>query len=458
MLLLLPVAFAADPVALEPFRVGSVDRETLGTTLEDWTPVLTEALVKAGSPVEPGSKARLSATVRTSSCLRAPKARSCEIAVSWELRLEPGAPVSYRVVTRGIGDDRGRGDGAARAALEDAAARLVARPRFNERTAVAAVEPAPSWSGALSLKSCARPAMKLPAEMDMALHATVVIASGASMGSGVLISPDGWVLTAAHVVGDSATPTVRTRGGITAPATVVRLDRAHDLALLRTTAGDGACLPLQTATPPPGTEVFAIGSPLGQGLEFSVSKGVISGMREVKGRRFLQTDASVNSGNSGGPLVDETGKVVAIVSWKVLGDGLEGIAFGVPVESALTRLDFSFGASSTEGASVGVRAVAKEVGVDDIPDPSRLVRPKSNVSPVPTISGLALGVAGAGLIIGTFGWYGGAVDDDDATVEGWRIAQGLNAAGWGLAAGGVGLVFIPMLTTNGAGAAATVSF
>ncbi|MES2643315.1 MAG: serine protease [Myxococcota bacterium] len=152
MLMFVLAAHAADPTALAPFRIGAAERGNLEIEQEDWTAELSAALTEAGSPVDNGAAARLSAVVRTSACLRV-------------------------------------------------------------------------WEGALSLKRC------LPTDMDQALHATVVIASGNSTGSGVLVSPDGWVLTAAHVIGTTGTPTVRTRGGVTAPATVVRIDRDHALAL-----------------------------------------------------------------------------------------------------------------------------------------------------------------------------------------------------------------------------------
>ncbi|MFN7144169.1 MAG: S1C family serine protease [Myxococcota bacterium] len=456
-MLLVSVALAADPVKLAPFVVGASNRASLGIQQEDWTAELTEALVAAGSPVEETAATRLVGAVRDAACLRAVRARNCELTIAWELKAETG--VLYRVVTRGVGSDGGRGDEAVREALQDAVVRLVARPRFADRTPAAAAEPPPDWTGPLTLRRCDRGALTLPADMDVALGATVVVHSGSSMGSGVLVSPDGWVLTAAHVVDESQSLTVRTRGGESGPATIVRVDRAQDLALLRTSVGHGACLPMKTGSIPPGTEVFAIGSPLGQGLEFSVSKGVISGVREVEGRRFLQTDASVNRGNSGGPLLDEKGALLGVVSWKVSGAGLEGIAFGVPADSALSRLDLAFGAQSSEvAASTGTRGASVSVGIDDVPDATRLVRPKANVAVAPLAAGLVAGVVGAGLVGGTFAWYGEAGDDPALTVEGWRAGQALNALGWGLAAGGLGLTVVPLFTSGDAGAAVVVRF
>ena len=85
--------------------------------------------------------------------------------------------------------------------------------------------------------------------------------------------------------------------------------------------------------------MFAVGTPAGV-LDFSVSKGVVSAVREIGGKTLLQTDASVNSGNSGGPLLDKTGHVLGIVTWKLRPDqGYEGIAFAVPADVGLRRLN-----------------------------------------------------------------------------------------------------------------------
>lgn len=64
-----------------------------------------------------------------------------------------------------------------------------------------------------------------------------------------------------------------------------------------------------------------------------MSKGVISGNREINGYSFIQTDASLSPGYSGGPLVNKEGQVIGIVSWKVVAEGYEGLSFGVPLST-----------------------------------------------------------------------------------------------------------------------------
>jgi hypothetical protein len=96
-----------------------------------------------------------------------------------------------------------------------------------------------------------------------------------------------------------------------------------------------------------GTEVYAIGSPASEKLAFSLTRGIVSGLRDFDGRKYLQTDASISPGNSGGPLVDKQGRAAAIVSWKVAARSIEGVAFGVPVEDALRGLSLSIGSETS---------------------------------------------------------------------------------------------------------------
>jgi len=183
--------------------------------------------------------------------------------------------------------------------------------------------------------------LSLPEDLEKALEAIVVVKAGGSVGTGVIISPEGFILTAHHVVHEAQEVWAEMKSGLSLEATIVRSDAEYDLALLKLTGKGHACLPLRTALRPAiGEEVFAVGTPAGV-YDFSVSKGVISAVRELGGgKRLLQTDASVNSGNSGGPLLDKSGRVMGIVTWKLRPDqGYEGIAFAVPAGAALKRLD-----------------------------------------------------------------------------------------------------------------------
>ncbi len=162
-------------------------------------------------------------------------------------------------------------------------------------------------------------------------------------GSGFLITNDGYILTNAHVVGQSATAKVRFEQGFSMEAQVVKVNRDFDVALLKVAGNDLPALSIgDDGTVQLGEELFAIGTPLDEKLGQSVSRGIMSGKREIDGRKFLQTDVSINPGNSGGPLINGNGKVVGITTMKVKAAGVEGIGFGVPISTALEMLNIEF--------------------------------------------------------------------------------------------------------------------
>ena len=164
-----------------------------------------------------------------------------------------------------------------------------------------------------------------------------------SIGSGVLVTKDGYIVTNFHVVEQTENINVsvfHTQGMQRYPAKVIRRDEARDLALLKIdTQQNLTAAPLgESRTLQLGEPVIAIGSPFG--LDQSVSKGVISSTRKsltiegVVHNGLIQTDAAINQGNSGGPLVDSQGYVVAINTAIYSPTGaFSGIGFAVPVDT-----------------------------------------------------------------------------------------------------------------------------
>jgi len=161
-----------------------------------------------------------------------------------------------------------------------------------------------------------------------------------SLGSGVIVSPDGHVLTNAHVVERGARFRVQLLDGRELPARVLGTDPASDLAVLRVETKEK--LPFLAAGRSDdlmiGETVIAIGNPFG--LAHTVTTGVVSALHRKVGdpRRQLfdmvQTDASINPGNSGGPLVNIQGQLIG-VNTAIIGDRSAGIGFAIPIDRAL---------------------------------------------------------------------------------------------------------------------------
>jgi putative serine protease PepD len=122
---------------------------------------------------------------------------------------------------------------------------------------------------------------------------------------------------------------------LTMSGTVVRVDRGNDLAVVHVPTRLTA-LKTVDARPAVGAAAMAVGSPLGLGG--SVSIGVISGFRSLGGSDYVQFSAAISPGNSGGPVVDRDGNVMAVATAKLVGDGAEALGFGIPVQTACTVL------------------------------------------------------------------------------------------------------------------------
>lgn len=254
-----------------------------------------------------------------------------ELTVEWQLYDRRTGQIVFKSALPGAGSSPDL-TGAARSALLTSLDGLVADRSFREGLA-GRPEVAPVvYPDRLPIAGCGAPALSLPGDIDRTLGAAVLVRSGAVVGAGVIVSPDGFLFTAAHVVEGDGTVEVELNGGIRLPATRVRADRVHDVALLRIPGAGYGCVGVATLRPPVGAEVYAVGNPGGAALSFSVSRGIVSGWRSSGDIDVLQTDAAINPGNSGGPLLDHEGRVVAVVSFKVVAAGFEGLGFGVPVD------------------------------------------------------------------------------------------------------------------------------
>ena len=180
---------------------------------------------------------------------------------------------------------------------------------------------------------------------------------GQALGTGFVVSKDGYILTNAHVVSENgqavSAVTVIFKGngtqGTQVQGTVLGADESTDVALIKVDPGQTPALqpiPLgDSSKVTVGEQVVAIGNPLG--LDFSLSSGVVSATnRELQSPNGatitggIQTDAAINPGNSGGPLIDANGKVIGINEQiDSQSGGNEGIGFAVPINTAVQVME-----------------------------------------------------------------------------------------------------------------------
>ena len=160
-------------------------------------------------------------------------------------------------------------------------------------------------------------------------------------GSGIILSKDGYIVTNNHVVANSSSVVVTLNTGTEYEAKLVGADEQTDLAVIKiepkeeltvAVLGDSSKIEV-------GERVVAIGNPMG--LEFfgSVTQGIVSAVNrsiniENRTMNLIQTDAAINSGNSGGALINAYGEVIGINSVKVASSGIEGMSFAIPISEA----------------------------------------------------------------------------------------------------------------------------
>jgi serine protease Do len=198
------------------------------------------------------------------------------------------------------------------------------------------------------------------------------------LGSGVIISPDGYIVTNNHVVDGATDIRVTLHNRQILPAKVVGRDKLTDLAVIKVNANDLPSVPWGDSTQlKPGQTVLAFGNPLG--FRFTVTRGIISALnrpnpnadRRAPGE-FIQTDAAINPGNSGGPLVNARGEVVGINTFLVSQTGsFSGMGFAIPTQIVRPTVDALIKNGKVEHGYIGI-------GINDVtPDEAKFFDVKS---------------------------------------------------------------------------------
>jgi S1-C subfamily serine protease len=275
------------------------------------------------------------------------------VLVNWSLLNVDTKKVIYTATTGGFSDSKKKLKFSEEfiLALKDAAVGLMSDPKFQDLT----IEKAESSTSAKTGVATSLPKItpvKYTGYGDMiknVVGSVVTIKVDGGFGSGFIISKSGYLLTNHHVITGSSKIEVVFDNGFNMEATLIKSDEARDVALLKIT-GSGF-KPLSINPDPEaagvGTEVVAIGTPLDLKLNQTVTKGIVSGKREMEDGHerklnFIQTDVSINGGNSGGPLLNTEGQVIGIATKKLVGKGVEGIGFVIPIGEAIDELNIKF--------------------------------------------------------------------------------------------------------------------
>src|SRR5882724_3289420 len=185
-----------------------------------------------------------------------------------------------------------------------------------------------------------RRSVTLLSEGTSALQAGVVtVKADGGHGSGFFVSRDGYLLTNHHVVEDNKFVTVKLTTGRHLPGEVVRTNKTRDIALVKVNESGMTALPLRLDAPEVASEVYAVGTPRDEKYSTTITKGIVSAYRTENDLTLLQSDAAIHPGNSGGPMVDRFGNVVAV---SVSGFSVSGVTtsinFFIPIADALKFL------------------------------------------------------------------------------------------------------------------------
>ena len=211
---------------------------------------------------------------------------------------------------------------------------------------------------------------------ERASKAVVEISAGSSQaraqGSGFVFDRQGHIVTNQHVVAGSSSVSVMFWNGVELDAEVVGTDPSTDLAVLRVDAPVGLLSPLRLADSSAvdvGDAVFAMGSPFG--LEGTITSGIVSALHRqmTAPNNFtiidtIQTDAAINHGNSGGPLLDRTGRVIGVnAQIESESGGSDGVGFAIPSNTVRSIARQLISTGEVQHAYLGVRMAPVEDGV-----------------------------------------------------------------------------------------------
>ncbi len=326
---------------------------SLGEAAVAGFPALFAEVLAGSTPVRARSRLRIEGRIgalAANLCERGRKhvAGTLTMTVTWRV-IDPGNSKPLSVIETRASGDAGQMAADAPGPLFEAAFRanvqaLIDDPAFRKavkppprpraKPAVAAIE-VPLAEMRLAL---AAPGSPMP--LEQAARGVVSIITGKSLGSGLLITADGYLLTNAHVVGAASAVTVRWPDGVETPGAVVRIEPRRDVALVKTDPPGVRPLAIRRRPVALAETVFAIGTPRETQFAGTLTRGVVStSQRVIGGQTFIQSDVAITHGDSGGPLLDEKGWVVGVTQSTYEPGGVsQNINFFIPIDEALKAL------------------------------------------------------------------------------------------------------------------------
>ncbi|MDB2606967.1 trypsin-like peptidase domain-containing protein [Zobellia sp.] len=237
--------------------------------------------------------------------------------------------------------------------------------------------------------------------------------SSGGIGSGVIVDKEGHIVTAAHIVEAANEVSVKLQNGTTYPADVLSSSLVADVALLKLRITPASIVPVtmgDSDISKVGEQIFVIGAPLG--LEHSLSVGYISrkisdhSVSNGQATGLIQTDASINRGNSGGPIFNMKGELIGIVSYILSNSGgFEGLGFGVDINTIKKVL---FNVDDVWAGFEGIFLNEQAAGIFNTPQVSGVlvqrVTPNSFADRIGILPGIVQGE-----ILGRKLWLGGDI-------------------------------------------------
>lgn len=262
--------------------------------------------------------------------------------VEWQVYKTLSRKVVYSVTTEGSANQEALVDNAIEVALADAfglaTQNLLADKEFHSLLSENEEKPSKKFAEKIKIKKLRVGESKKfdPVEIRPGV---VTVRTATGHGSGFFISSDGFLLTNQHVVGDSKTVRIILHSGRHVPGEVLRTDSVRDVALVKVGEAGFPALSLNFRKLPVGSDVLVYGTPLTEKLEGTLTKGIISAYRSDKGKSYLQSDATIQGGSSGGPMLDVDGNVIALtVLTYVKGGVASGHALFIPILEAFESL------------------------------------------------------------------------------------------------------------------------